>query len=263
MKALLWVLFAGLISPSVSSQNAFDTLKAVRQMEEKFNIELITDSFSGGDYARRWASWTTPVEADSAVFAEFISVFADEWMKYPAAWLKVNGLKKIVFCKNLKVTHQMRFAMPDPYDETLYYDIEYLLYGEKYVREMSHHEFWHMIDEEQFGDMFYHNVTWCSFNSSSFRYGDGGSAAYDDGVYEYGEHTTKGFVTTYSMYGEEEDRAELYCWLFTPRTWELLTFWVTEDRILKKKFDWMIDFIESKVPEMDMEYYEKINNIED
>jgi len=245
---------------AISNANEFDTIPEIVQIEKKYNLNLITDSFVGDDYANRWASWSSLTDEDSIVFDEFIQVFAEEWNKYPQAWIKVNKLENIAFVKDLNVSGQNRFAMPDPYDETLYYDIEYLIYGADYVREMIHHEFWHMIEEQQFGDMYYHNITWCSFNRSGFKYGAGGSAAYTDDEYVDGEHTKPGFVTNYSMYGEEEDRAEIYCWLFTKRTWELLDFWVTEDHILQNKLNWMLSFIESKVPEMNRTFFDKINS---
>ncbi len=242
------------------SFNNFKSLYQVKQLEQKYKINIATNSYSGGDYAKRWASWNTPTESDSVEFLKFISIFSEEWNKYPTEWIKVNNLKNIVFVKDLKVTHQQRFAMPDPYDETLYFDIEYLIYGEKYVREMIHHEFWHAIEEQQFGDMYFKNSTWCSYNVEGFKYGSGGSAAYDDGEYSYGEHPRQGFVTSYSIYGEEEDRAELYCWLFTSRTWSLLTSWIIEDTILRKKYNWMLTFINGLVPEMDLEYFEELNS---
>lgn len=242
--------------------NGFDRNPDVMQLESKYSLDLITDSFDGGDYAQRWAYWTTPDSADSVAFREFMVVFANEWNKYPVAWIKVNNLQKIAFVKNLTVSGQQRFAMPDPYDETLYYDIEYLIYGSEYVSEMIHHEFWHMIEEQNFGTMYFKSTVWCSFNRAGFRYGNGGSDAYTDGKYVDGEHTKLGFVTNYAMYGEEEDRGEVYCWFFTKRTWDLLNAWIIEDRILKNKFDWMLDFMETKVPEMNKAFFEKINSLD-
>jgi hypothetical protein len=263
MKGLIIFSAGMLICVTLLANNRFSSLPQVKQLKQKYNINFVTDSFNGGEYALSWASWTTPEESDSTDFIEFIRVFSEEWNKYPLAWIQVNKLKNIVFVKNLKVTHQLRFAMPDPYDETLYYDMEYLIYGEEYVREMIHHEFWHDIEEQQFGDMYYKNSTWCSYNIEGFKYGSGGSTAYDDGEYTYGEHPRKGFVTTYSVYGEEEDRAELYCWFFTSRTWNLLTTWIIEDRVLRKKYNWMLSFISGLVPEMNVDYFKKINTLED
>lgn len=238
---------------------ALDESPEMIQIENKYSIDLVVDSFTGGEYALRWSSWSTPDNSDSAEFAEFIKIFAEEWNKYPAQWIEVNKLKKIVFVKNLRVTHQYRFAMPDPYDETLYYDIEYGFAGEEYIREEIHHEFWHMIEEEAFGTMYYRCIQWQHLNHKGFKYGSGGSEAYDDDKYTDKEHPRKGFVDSYCTYGEEEDRAETYCWLFTPRTWLLLTAWTQEDKILNGKVNWMLSFIESKVPEMNRSFFEKLN----
>lgn len=259
MRTLFLGLFFLLIAQSIYAGNNFEKNKDLRQIEAKYGIDLIADSFQGGEYASEWAYWTTPDDADLAIFNEFMAIFAEEWNKYPLSWIKNNGLLKIAFVKNLTVTDQQRFAMPDPYDETLYYDIEYLVYGKQYVREMIHHEFWHMIEEQHFGTMYHRSSTWQAFNRSGFRYGNGGSDAYTDGEYIDGEHSKPGFVTNYAMYGEEEDRAETYCWFFTKRTWTLVNEWIETDRILKKKFNWMLNFMESNAPEMNLEYFEIIN----
>lgn len=248
-----------LLPLGIFAGNNLERNSDLQQLETKYSIDLIADSFQGGDYAQKWSTWITPQSADSTIFEEFMDVFAEEWNKYPLSWIKVNNLQKIAFVKELTVSGQHRFAMPDPYDETLYYDIEYLIYGKDYVSEMIHHEFWHMIEEQHFESMYYRSTTWQSFNRSGFRYGNGGSEAYTDGEYVEGEHTKIGFVTNYAMYGEEEDRAETYCWFFTRRTWTLLNEWIVTDRILKKKFDWMLNFMESKVPEMNRAYFESIN----
>lgn len=259
MPTYLFLFFIICLPSGIMAGNLLENNKDLQQIENKYNLNLIADSFAGGDYAKNWAFWITPTDADSILFAEFMDVFADEWNKYPLSWIKVNGLRKIAFVKKLTVTGQERFAMPDPYDETLYYDIDYLRYGEDYVSEMIHHEFWHMIEEQHFGTMYYRSSTWQSFNRAGFQYGNGGSDAYTDGEYTDGEHTKLGFVTNYAMYGEEEDRAETYCWFFTTRTWTLLNEWISTDRLLKKKFNWMLNFMESKVPEMNFEYFEAVN----
>lgn len=243
----------------LSAQTPFDKNNDVRQLELKYGIDLVTDSFAGGTYSQKWAVWSTPTEADSTVFDQFISIFADEWNDYPTTWISVNNLKKIVFVKNLRVTDQYRFAMPDPYDEVLFYDIEYLQYGEEYLRLMTHHEFWHSIEEQHFGTMYLKNLSWSKFNLKNFQYIGSGSDAFTDGKYTEGEHTKKGFTTNYAMYGEEEDRAELYCWLFTKRTWKLINKWSKCDRRLKGKLNWMLSFIEDKVPEMNKAFFDEVN----
>ena len=259
LKNLVVIIVAFLLTLNVNAGNVLQNNKYVKQIKEKYDLELFAGKYSGGSYAKRWAKWNYLSDRDSAAFNEFMIVFAKEWNKYPVSWIIINNLKKIVFVKKLSVTGQYRFAMPDPYDEALYYDIEYLIYGYEYVTESIHHEFWHMIEEQHFGTMYYRSNEWQSFNNSDFSYGDGGSFAYTDGKYVSGEHTVDGFVSNYAMYGEEEDRAELYSWLFTSRTWQLLNGWIENDEILKNKFDWMLNFIESKVPEMNIDYFFTIN----
>lgn len=234
----------------------------VKALEFKYNIEVYLNKFKPSSYASRWASWTTLSDEDSTVFFPFIKVFYEEWSKYPSAWIDLNNLKGIAFVKDLVVVGQERFAMPDAYGEVLYYDIDYLVYGQRYVRECIHHEFYHMIEENFFSDMYYKDPLWNKLNPDGFVYGDGGYTAYSNATYANEKHPLNGFVTGYATYGLEEDKAEVYSYLFCTDSYSELLEWIVEDKILNSKVRYMKAFLVSKVAEMDESYFIKIHRLE-
>lgn len=233
----------------------------VKALEKDYNIEIYLDRFKPSSYASRWASWTTLSDEDSTIFYPFIKVFYEEWAKYPLAWIEINNLKGIAFVKDLVVVGQERFAMPDAYGEVLYYDVDYLVYGQRYVRECIHHEFYHMIEENFFSDMYYKDPLWNALNPDGFRYGDGGYAAYSNATYANEKHPMKGFVTGYATYGLEEDKAEVYSYLFSNESYFELLQWIAEDDILYAKVRYMKSFVAAKVPEMDESYFINIHRL--
>lgn len=254
---LLGIAFLFAFVPKASAN--FDTIKEVKALKEQYKLVIYTDTFSGSNYANQWATWTCLDDNDYKTFKEFIIVFYEEWSKYPKKWISKNGLQGIAFVQKLNVVNQSRFAMPDAYGEILYYDIDYLRYGQRYVRDCIHHEFYHMIEEQNFGSMYYKDPKWSAFNDKDFSYGNGGASAYNSGEYVAKEHPFKGFVSTYATYGLEEDKAELYSYLFSTESYNFLIEWIKQDEILKKKFDYMKAFIAILVPEMDDTYFDKIH----
>lgn len=248
-----------LLTFTLNLSASFDTIKEVKALKNEYQITIYTSSFEGSNYASQWATWTCMDNNDYLTFKKFIIVFYEEWSKYPQNWITKNGLKGIAFVQNLNVVNQARFAMPDAYGEVLYYDIDYLKYGQRYVRDCIHHEFYHMIEEQNFGDMYYKDPKWKTFNKASFHYGNGGASAYDSDEYVAREHPFQGFVSTYATYGLEEDKAELYSYLFSSESYAYLINWIVDDSILKKKYDYMKAFIFSLVPEMNDAYFEKIH----
>lgn len=234
--------------------------KNTRPFAEKYNLNLYFTEFKASDYAKRWAKWTTPDNDDIDKLNRYMKLFTGEWSKYPVEWVKKSNLKGIAFVKTLMVNGQQRYAMPDAYGETLYYDITYNSTDEIYERSSLHHEYYHMIEENYFGDMYYKDEIWASFNPPGFKYKSSGYDAYNDTDYTSKDHPTKGFVTYYSLYGLEEDKAETYSYIMTTEKYHQIIEWTKEDDILAKKVEYMKSFIEKHCSEMNDEYWNNIHN---
>ncbi len=241
------------------------TIKAVKnklkKLEEKYGIEFYigANTFEPSSYAKQWNKWVDLTDDDYEELNRYMNVFIEEWNKYPVNWVKNSNLKGIAIVKKLNVSNQYRAAMPDAYGEVLYYDIEYGYAGEIYEREVIHHEYYHMIEDNYFGSFYYKDPKWNAFNEKGFKYGNGGASAYEEENFSNKDHPKKGFASTYSMYGLEEDKAEVYAYLFTTHYYSKMMKWVKEDEILNKKVNYMLDFLKSKDSELTKEYLDKIH----
>jgi hypothetical protein len=241
-------------TPTKPVKNLDALQKELSNFLDKYEMTLFHDKTNSYTYF----SYEEPTEEDFTRYTTYAEVFMEEWGKYPKNWPSKANVKAIYFVKNLKVGQQSRSAMPEEYDGALYFDLNYI-YDKQYVRQAIHHEFYHLIELHFQGDYYYKDPKWAKLNTSGFKYIGKGSDSYDDPNYVHKEHPQSGFVTSYSTYGLEEDKAEVYSYLMTSKTYENLQDWIKDDKYLKAKVDYMINFTKSKVPEMDEAFYAKVN----
>jgi hypothetical protein len=140
----------------------------------------------------------------------FIPLFLFEFSLYSESLINNTKLKSIIFVNSLfyssdLLTNQYRAAVPD-YLQT---HSLYLCTKERnphYIRNIIHHEFFHYVErayDKTFGD-----EEWKNFNISGFEYGK--DNYFGENLNEY-----KGFVSFCSLYGLEEDKAEIFSFLMT------------------------------------------------
>lgn len=143
----------------------------------------------------------------------------EEFAKYSTETIKKAGLKKIYLVKDLSVNGQLRSGMPDPIlEDALYFDISNRYISSEdgaYIRRTFHHEFKHLIDYNLHGSYTASDPAWESCNTSSFRYGSGGSSMYSDPEYAHKSHPETGFINGYATSGIDEDKAEVYANIMT------------------------------------------------
>ena len=133
--------------------------------------------------------------------------FENEFNLYPTELIGRVGLKKIVFCKKLSLESERRAAIPDFSAGALYLDINPDPYYPIYLKEVLHHEFYHMVDFRQCGLV---DELWAALNPADFKYGGGGKSA--QGIATTSLLTGKypGFLNHYSTTAVEEDKAEIF-----------------------------------------------------
>jgi len=173
---------------------------------------------------------------------KYLLIFKEEFEKYSQQYIKKTGLRSVVFCKELAYLGQERAALPDAFKETLFYDFLLGSYNPTYQRHVVHHEFYHMIEEQFFKDFYYKDPIWSSFNSNEHKYGDGGSTQRGSDQYPI-THPKEGFINLYSTSGLEEDKAEVYAILWVEDEKKQVFEWLEEDKILKRKINYMQEFI--------------------
>jgi hypothetical protein len=210
------------------------------------------------------SSWYEDVTANIAEEKDFedllkyLRLFEKEWRKYSKNYVLKTNVKQVAFVKNLAYAGQSRAALPDAYKEILYYDFLVGNYDSTYQKHVVHHEYYHMIEEQFNGSQYYKDPIWNSFNEKDFVYGKGGAYARGGDQYPL-THPLEGFMNLYSTSGLEEDKAEVYAYIFVEEEFEIVKDYLSNDAILRKKVKYMKKFIE-KLNEKDDDSRKRTKN---
>jgi len=137
-----------------------------------------------------------------------------EFKSYPSTLFQQAGCARIVLCTKLAYAGQLRAAIPDWEHNTLYIDTQRGAKSPGYPEHVLHHEFFHLIDHADDGDV-YNDTTWTALNPISFRYGNGGVNAQTTRNTGALTESIPGFLTHYATTGVEEDKAELFAFSIT------------------------------------------------
>ena len=239
--------------------------KQISEIEHKYNIDLEYKNPPNSSYSG--SNFVVLSPNDEPELAKYVAIFYKEFNKYPQDFIKNINLRGVAFVKNLSVDGQYRAAEPDFTNEVLFYDIYLGNDIEEYQKETINHEFYHMIEEEINGDGYYENLTWvsyedltwASFNDPNFKYGSGGALAYDDPEYAKKVPET-GFISVYSTYDLEEDKAEVFTNLMVPELAKEMYSKAVNDSILDKKVKYMKDFLSKHSDYMNEDFWQNILN---
>jgi len=136
-------------------------------------------------------------------------LFIAEFTRYPPAMVKRTHLQRIVLCQQLSFAGQRRNAIPDFEHDVLYFDIRRGVYNEVYLRKVIHHEFFHIIDYRDDGNV-YQDERWEKLNPPTFVYRGSGADAQDVQTTSVLTDQFPGFLNHYSTTAVEEDKAEVF-----------------------------------------------------
>lgn len=224
----------------------------VSQIESKYPIRISYKK------SLKWTwgivGYTKLAVSDYAQLLKYLTIFQEEFNKYPPEFIRKSNLKWVVIGKNLSYLGQHRASIPDYRREILYYDIAQGSYDTCYQKSVIHHEFYHMIEEEFNGNVYYKDTDWAKLNSKDFKYGKGGKY-FNSSISKKVFHPDPGFITDYSTSGLEEDKAEVYAGLFVEETSACLGDWIKEDEILRNKVNYMKDFLLQHCDEMTSDFW--------
>jgi Putative zinc-binding metallo-peptidase len=236
----------------------------VKALENKYGIKIqfLTNPEKtevGKEATKKQYEYACLETADSLGRDRLLGYFLKEWGKYPVEWVKKTGIRSIIFVKDLKVQGQKRYAMPNAEKMALYFDVNYGKFASnQYLRHCIHHEYYHLIEYQFFKDFYYKDPNWMAFNRADFTYGEGGAAAYTNGMAARKKHPV-GFPTGYATFGLEEDKAEVFAFLMTTSEYVQLADWQKEDIILSNKIAYMKSFMKGICGEMDDAYFLEIH----
>lgn len=244
---------------ALNAQAAPGPVDSLRQRFASQGIEFWAGVDRPSAYARRFAQWNEVNPGDSLMLKAYCTLFAQEWAKHTDAWVRATGIRAVAFVRHLVVTGQRRAAMPDEDGHVLYLDIDYAGGTERYARKVIHHEFFHLAEHGILGTMFPRDRPWQRLNPPGFEYGTGGAAAYTDSRFRNRQHPQPGFVTTYATYSDEEDRAEVFAFLFTSHLYPRLVRWAERDAILARKLDRIYRFLQTADPALTPQYFTNLH----
>lgn len=252
---------------STAAASALATATTLAQAEAalqsflgQYGLTAEVGSVDESAYARAWDRFDLLSPADLPALRAYGAVFVDEWAKYPLDWVRASGVRAIAFVKDFATQGVHRAAGPDPFGETMYYDVPFSGSGD-YAREVIHHEFDHLVTYHLFGSWAPPDPAWTALDPPGFAYGSGGASCYAPGdpCAAGNLHPQAGFVTGYARSALEEDEAEVYAYLMTASGWHRLKQWMTTDPALAGKVALMEGLIARYSPEMSGAYFDQID----
>ncbi len=118
-----------------------------------------------------------------------------------------------------------------------------------------HHEFFHYIEMQRSNSLTAFDAEWNALNPPGFKY-VGSTDSFVDGWKNLAPKP--GFISDYAESLPAEDRAETYAHLMTPPYAQKLRERALTDSVLKKKADFIKQFIGTISPEMDGKFFDAI-----
>ncbi len=197
--------------------------------------------------------------ADRGAVERYTSLFVAEFALYPRELIQRAKLKRVVLCAELSFAGQRRNAIPDFEHDTLYFDVERGASNRTYLRKVIHHEFFHIIDLRDDGQL-YADKEWAALNPRAFKYGSGGANA--QGVANTSTLTdaVPGFLNHYSTTGVEEDKAEVFANLIVDSAY--IEKRIKTDAVLDAKVERMKALMKRFCPDVDELFWDAAKKID-
>jgi Putative zinc-binding metallo-peptidase len=196
-------------------------------------------------------------DAQSPDLDRYCTVLAQEFLLYPPGLIRRSRLTQIVLCHALSYNGQTRAAVPDFEHDTLYLDVLNGSYSSIYQRVVIHHEFFHIIDYQDDGEV-YSDERWARLNPRPFKYGKGGEMMQDD--HRSGlPSDVPGFVTGYATSGVEEDKAETFAHMMT--IYADVSKRAATDAVIDKKMSAMKVLLAKFCPDMNEAFWDQMRAV--
>lgn len=231
-------------------------LPIARQIEQKYGLKVV---WKDGVYPVK--SYHGLIQAANASLSDlerYAPTLAGEFLIYPPSLVRRSRLARIVLCRDLSFAGQARAALPDYEHDTLYLDVVSGNYNNAYQRSVIHHEFFHIIDYRDDGEV-YSDLQWAKLNPGTFRYGTGGVNMQENRLSSLPTELP-GFLTTYATSGVEEDKAELFAHMMVD--YAVVGKRATTDKIIREKISAMKRLLGKFCSEIDEPFWNAVNRRE-
>jgi hypothetical protein len=227
----------------------------LQALADKYAIAIVTD---GPGAVSTTHGTITARQAGPRALATYLPVFVFEWGLYPRELVRRSRLERIVLCRGLTFGGQRRSGVPDYEHHTLYLDVVAGANNTSYWRKVIHHEFYHIIDFQDDG-MVYTDERWARLNPADFRYGTGGRDVQESSRRSL-PADRPGFLTSYSLSGVEEDKAEVFAHLMV--VGEQVESQAKGDAVLRAKVSRMKELMKSFCSAIDEQFWEKVKQVD-
>jgi Putative zinc-binding metallo-peptidase len=227
--------------------------RSVAQLiREKYAIQVVEDE----DYpVTTYHGLIAASNAEARELKFYYLNIASDFLLYPSGVVKQSRLKRIVLCRGLSFAGQSRAAVPDFEHDTLYYDVVCGAYSRNYQRHAIHHEFFHIIDYRDDGEV-YSDESWARLNPQTFRYGDGGAKMQGNPLSGLPREIPE-FLTTYATSGVEEDKAEMFAYMMTD--YAGVAKRADTDAVIREKMAAMKRLLEKFCSEIDQTFWDGVS----
>lgn len=213
-----------------------------KSFEEKYHIQFV--------YTKQTDTWNL-VDYDTLSGEEkekFTAFIATCLAKYPEDFFEKVSLKYVILCKDLTFDNVKRAAVPDNYNNQMYYSYSES-YDEYYIAHTVYHEMNHFAEFAVWKSYRYNWPAWKALYNGSRK---GGETAYaDSDVVDYYSIGTgpPGFLNLYSTLGEEEDRSDLIAFFMNDLENEHNEMMekVKSDPVLQKKLKLVLTLYKDKL----------------
>ena len=175
-----------------------------------------------------------PLSCEAAALPDALAalqVVEGELARYERSFLSAVGLKRVLFCRDLKEGGKSYPSMPNV-QHTLILDTGS---SPRFLRRLVHHEIFHFADFADDGRL-KQDPGYAKLNEKYFVYGFGGRLERHEGSAHWSEERM-GFVTEYAMSALEEDKAELYS--FSMMDPARVSERIQRDPVLANKLDYL------------------------
>lgn len=239
-------------------QNKMTPVDELQRVAHNYQIEILTSNL---DLPLKTTHGL--IEGKAAAEQQLLAyqpLFVQEFSLYPPKLIRLAKLKRVVFCDELSFAGQRRNAVPDFEHDTLYLDIVPGVENSLYMRKVLHHDVYHMIDYRDDGRL-YNDDRWLLLNPPQFQYSRGGGKSVQD-LAETSVFTDNcpGFLNHYSTMGVEEDKAEIFAHMLVEGSY--VSRRAARDDVLAAKVERMKELLEKFCPEMNSEFWKKVEKAE-
>ncbi|OHD57548.1 MAG: hypothetical protein A2Y33_09760 [Spirochaetes bacterium GWF1_51_8] len=226
-----------------------------------YGISALIDKYTPDGLFTSVAYWKNCGPEDKEKIKKYLKGFLIAWKEYPVELIQKVKLKAVAFVKDLVYQNSlevgglanvnagillMNINYSDPYD----------------VSYLTHHEFFHYIDVVITGPLEFNNdKKWGALNKPGFMYVGSGLEMISSGKSIHEVHPKDGFISVYSMSACEEDKADVFAYLFDHYLYGKYTKEILKsDALLKKKFDYMKDYLWKISPVFDEAFFQNLHD---